>query len=40
MDKINNLSISDVAKQVIKRYVGKKDYVVRIRVKKKTQNIK
>lgn len=35
MDKINNLSISDVAKQVIKRYVGKKDYVVRIRVNKK-----
>lgn len=37
MDNINNLKISDVAKQVIKRYVGKKDYVVRIRVNKKSK---
>ena len=35
MDNVSNLYISDVAKQVIKRYVGKKDYVVRIRVNKK-----
>lgn len=40
MDNISNLNISDIAKQVIKRYVGKKDYVVRIRVNKKNKKHK
>ncbi len=35
MNNISNLNISNIAKQVIERYVGKKDYVVRIRVNKK-----
>ena len=35
MENESKLNISDIAKQVIKRYVGKKDYVVRIRVNKK-----
>ena len=35
MENVSNLIIGDVASKVIKRYVGKKDYVVRIRVNKK-----
>ena len=41
MDNINNFNISDnisdLAKEVIERYVGKKDYVVRIRIDKKNK---
>jgi len=40
MENINTLNISKVARQVIERYVGKKDYVVRIRVNKKDKNNK
>ena len=41
IDKLNiSENISEIARQVIKRYVGKKDYVVRIRLNKKDKKPK